>query len=388
VNLSRRDVVLLGVGHTNAHVVRMWQRHAPRGARLTCVSNNPVATYSGMLPGVLAGQYPQERMEIDLARLSAAAGAGLMIADVTGLDVARQELLFADRPPLRFDVLSIGIGSIPAAGDLRIADAARLLPIKPMQTFIPRLDDALRDAASERHDRSIRVVIVGGGAGGVELTLCLPPHLRALLGGHARFDMTLVTADERLVPGSLEQTARRVERIFERRGVRLLTGRQVVQVDAATVALDDRTVVDADVILWATGAAAPGLLARLGLPTDTRGFLLTSDLLQITSGAPIFAVGDTGTVAGASIPKAGVYAVRQGPVLWDNILRTLSGSPLRQYVPQQGFLKLLNTGDGRAIGEWHGLSFEGAWCWWLKDYIDSRFVEKYRSGAVRAVVRS
>ena len=80
--------------------------------------------------------------------------------------------------------------------------------------------------------------------------------------------------------------------------------------------------------------------------------------------------------------------MRHGPVLWDNILRTLSGSPLRQYVPQQRFLKLLNTGDGRAIGEWHGLSFEGAWCWWLKDYIDSRFVEEYRSGAVRAVVRS
>lgn len=131
-------------------------------------------------------------------------------------------------------------------------------------------------------------------------------------------------------------------------------------------------------VVWATGAATPPLLARLGLPTDPRGFLLTRDTLQSTSGAPVFTVGNTGTIAGASTPKAGVYAVRQGPVLWDNIQRTLRGAPLRPYRPQRRFLRLLNTGDGRAIAEWRGLSFEGVWCWWLKDAIDSRFMKPYQ----------
>lgn len=351
----------------------------PRGARLTCVSNCAVSTYSGMLPGVLAGQYPPERMEIDLAQLCAAAGARLVIAEVTGLDVARRELRFADDSPLPFDVLSIGIGSVPTVEGVEIADAGRLLPIKPMQTFLARLDERLRQAMDQRRGLPIRLAIVGGGAGGVELALCLPPHMRTLLGENAHIDETVVSADERLVPGSLKGTARRIQRTLARRGLRLLAGRRVVGVEGGRLTLDAGLTVEADVILWATGAAAPPLLATLGLPTDARGFLATAETLQSTSGAPIFAVGDTGTIAGSRTAKAGVYAVRQGPVLWENIQRMLTGKPLRRYAPQRGFLKLVNTGDGRAIGEWQGFSFEGAWCWWLKDYIDGRFMEKFQS---------
>jgi selenide, water dikinase len=374
-----RNVVLLGIGHANAHVLWMWRRRPPAGAQLTCISDEPVATYSGMLPGVLAGQYPPERMEIDLARLTATAGARLVVAEVSGLDVGRQEVLFADRPAVPFDALSVGIGSLPSFEGVQVVDGARLLPIKPMQTFLSRLDRKLLDAAVERRGAPIRLAIVGGGAGGLELTFCLPARLRALFGEDVRFDLTVVTADERLLPGSLRATARRVEHLLERRGVQLLASTPVVRVDGAVLTFRDDTCLEADAILWATGAAAPPLLARCGLPTDARGFLLTNETLQTTGGAPVFAVGDTGSIAGAPTPKAGVYAVRQGPVLWENLQRTLSGRSLRRYAPQRGFLRLLNTGDGRAIGEWKGLSCEGAWCWRLKDFIDSRFIAKYAS---------
>jgi selenide, water dikinase len=371
------DVVLLGIGHTNAHILRMWRMRPPPGARLTCISDHRIATYSGMLPGVLAAQYPPERMEIDLERLTAAAGARLVIGDVTGLHLEDRTLRFEDRPPLRFDLLSIGIGSTPGFDGVRVVDGARLLPIKPMQSFLPRLDHRIRQALSSRAAPPVRIAIVGGGAGGAEVALCLPPHLRRQLGT-VPFELTTVTANGRLPAGSLPRTARRVERILTGRGVRLLKGSRVVEVDGRVVLLDDGTSVEADVIVWATAAAPPPLLARMGLPTDERGFLLTHETLQSTSGAPVFVVGDTGTIAGAPTPKAGVYAVRQGPVLWDNIQRALRGAPLRRYDPQRRFLRLLNTGDGRAIAEWRGLSFEGAWCWWLKDAIDTRFMKKYQ----------
>jgi len=357
----------------------MWRMRPAPSVRLTCVSNHAVATYSGMLPGVLAGQYPPARMEIDLVRLCAAAGARLVVADTCGLDVAGQKLLFAGRPPLPFDVLSIGIGSVPAYHGVEIVDGTRLLPVKPMQTFLDRLDERLRQASDERHGAPIRVAIVGGGAGGIELALCLPSRLRTLLGDDARIEETIVSADERLVPDSLEGTARRIQRVLERRGVGLAAGRRVVRVEGGRLALDDGAIVGADLILWATGAGAPPPLATSGLPTDARGFLLTTDTLQVTSGAPVFAVGDTGTIAASPTPKAGVYAVRQGPVLWGNIQRMLAGQPLRRYTPQRGFLKLLNTGDGRAIGEWKGVSFDGQWCWRLKDYIDRRFMDNYQN---------
>jgi len=135
---------------------------------------------------------------------------------------------------------------------------------------------------------------------------------------------------------------------------------------------------EADVVLWLTGPAAPPVLSRMGLPTDASGFLLTKDTLQSTSGASVFAVGDTGSIDGVPTPKAGVYAVRQGPVLWSNLQRMMSAAPLRPYAPQRTFLRLLNTGDGRAIGEWRGISFEGVWCRCLKDFIDRGFVGRYK----------
>ena len=284
--LPDQDVILLGIGHTNAHVLHRWREQPPRGARLTCVSNDAVSAYSGMLPGVLAGQYPPERMEIDLEQLCAAAGARLVIADVTGLDVTRRQLLFADRPPLPFDVLSIGVGSVPTVEGVEIGDATRLLPIKPMQTFLARLDERLRQAMDQRRGLPIRVAIVGGGAGGIELALCLPSHVRTLLGENAHLDQTVVSADERLVPGSLKGTGRRIQRVLTRRGVRLVAGRRVVGVEGGRLALDAGMTVEADVIVWATGAAAPPLLATLGLPTDARGggvtlTLYTNDRLVV-----------------------------------------------------------------------------------------------------------
>lgn len=419
-SLPKNDVVLLGIGHTNAHVLRMWKMKPIADARLTCVSNFAVSTYSGMLPGVLAGQYPNERMQIDLVRLCAAAGARLIQGEVTGLDRAGRRLLLDGRPPIPFDVLSIGIGSIPKQPDVQIESAA-VLPIKPMQTFLARLEERLRsilasgrlrlsedDGAmrcqeagvggeqasvtfnvqpstfnalstlnSQPSTPPLRAAIVGGGAGGVEIAFCLPGRVRAVLGD-VPLEITLIDAHDQLAAGVQRRTAERVRQNLEARGVRLMLGRRVKGVVQGEILLENDEPVEVDLVLWATSATAPPLLRSFGLPTDDEGFLLTRATLQTTAGDPIFAVGDTGTIEGDRTPKAGVYAVRQGPVLWENLARLLDGRPLKEYVPQKGFLKLLNRGDGRAIGEYKGVAFEGRWAWKLKDFIDGRFMDKYQ----------
>jgi NADH dehydrogenase FAD-containing subunit len=110
------------------------------------------------------------------------------------------------------------------------------------------------------------------------------------------------------------------------------------------------------------------------MQTSSRSF----EALQVPADAPIFVVGDSGTIRESPTPKAGVYAVREGPILWKNLARRREGRPLVPYRPQRGFLKLLNTGDGGAIGEFDGLSFQGRWCWALKDFLDRRFGDQYR----------
>ncbi len=377
--LPKHDVVLLGIGHTNAHVLRMWKMHPIADARLTCISNYSIATYSGMLPGVLAGHYRAEQMEIDLVRLCASASARLIVDNVTGLDLDRQEILFDDRAPVPFDVLSIGIGSVPTRDGVEADDT--VLAIKPMQTFLPRLEDRLRQVHQQHPEKPLQVVIVGAGAGGVEIALCLPNRIAKTLGD-VDFELTVVNGREEVTSGAAAKTALKSRRALEARGVRLVLGRRVVRIHAGVVSLDNDEQLDADIVLWATSAVAPPLLERLDLPKDERGFLLTHPTLQSTRGVPVFAVGDTGTIENSRTPKAGVYAVRQGMVLWENIQRTLNGQSLEEYRPQTNFLKLFNSGDGRAIGEYKGFSFHTAWAWKLKDAIDTKFMAKYQNYSI------
>ena len=75
--------------------------------------------------------------------------------------------------------------------------------------------------------------------------------------------------------------------------------------------------------------------------------------------------------------KAGVYAVRSGPIVSQNVMKYLDGTPLTEYVPQTGFLALLNVGDGTSIGSKYGISFVGKWVWEMKDYIDVAFMNLF-----------
>ena len=172
--VGKHQIVLLGVGHTNAHVVRMWRMKRISNAELTCVSDRSIATYSGMLPATLAGQIPEEQMQIDLVRLCASVGARLIVDRVTGVDHEHAKLLFAERPPVPFDILSVGIGSQPTVASLTEPNSPHLLKIKPMQTFMARIGE--RIAALKDH-ADLKVAVVGSGVAGLEIAFCLKPFL-------------------------------------------------------------------------------------------------------------------------------------------------------------------------------------------------------------------
>lgn len=374
--------------------------------RLTCISNFPVATYSGMLPGVLAKQYSPDRMQIDLVRLCAAAGARLIVDRFHGLDTEKNLVLFEERAPIRFDLLAIGIGSLPDLGHISGA-AEHAVAIKPMQTFLDRLAARLRPIAatisaggsartpatnfsnttsqhpagserqSSQESRYVRVAIVGGGAGGVEVAFCLPAMLGEILG-QTPFHLTLLSGSEELIGGVSEQTSAAARRTLESRGVAVITGRKVASINSDHLTLDDGEQVAADLVICATHAIADPVLSRLGLATDEAGFLLTRPTLQSLTADNVFVVGDSGTIRDRPTPKAGVYAVRQGAVLWENIGRAFRGQKLVEFRPQQGFLKLFNYGNGQALGEYKGVTLEGRWVWKLKDWIDSRFMKMYQ----------
>jgi len=327
----------------------------------------------------LAGQFQVNEIEIDLEALCLSAGAELMLAVVNGLDTATSTLHFANADSLHFDVLSIGVGSMPAGW--RDMQSELLVPVKPMYTFLDRLDGRLRESIQSRaHHEScpLRISVVGGGVASIEIALCLQTRLRDQFKSESA-SIQILTAASEIASELRPRSIRRLRQILGKRGITVVTNTRVTEVSDRTLVAFDGTQYQADCVIWVTGAVAPPVLAKLALPTDERGFIATESTLKTIADSPIFAVGDSGTTIDDPAPKAGVYAVRQSPILWHNLQATLSGGQLIPYVPQGDFLKLLNTGDGKALLQYKSLTFYGRWCWWLKTYIDKRFVKRFQS---------
>ncbi|WP_084422799.1 FAD-dependent oxidoreductase [Rubripirellula obstinata] len=387
--MNRRRVVLLGIGHTNAHIVKQWATDPIPNCDLVCISNHPTATYSGMLPGTLGWQFDDNEMRIDLASLAADSGAEFVIADTIGLDLSSGDtgsgdlgsgdlgsgkLSFSDREPIAFDALSIGVGSVPG-GWQQHAESPLLVPVKPMQTFLQRLDDRLAQCMDKTKPH--KVAIVGGGVASVEIGFCLLQQCQKRKLDHD-FSIEIFTSGKSIAQGMAPRSIRRLQRLLTSRGIKIVTGYRVTEVDDDGVMTDDGIHHAADAVIWATGAAAPPVLSKLGLQTDDRGFIATNQALQSLSDPRIFAVGDSGTMIESPSPKAGVYAVRQCPILWHNLRAFLSDGTLREFVPQDDFLKILNTGDGKAFLQYGWFTAHARWCWELKTWIDRRFIQEYQ----------
>jgi len=182
-----------------------------------------------------------------------------------------------------------------------------------------------------------------------------------------------------VLPGYPAGTARRVEGNARARGIEIRLGARVAEARASELVLADGESIPFDALVWVTGAASLPLFHGAGVALDERGFVRVRRTLQLFEHEDIFAVGDCASLEGAAdLAKAGVYAVRQGPVLIANLRARLMGQPLEPYRPQRDFLSLLNLGDGRAIGSKWGVSVEGTSVFKLKDWIDRRFMERFQ----------
>ncbi len=368
-----RELVLVGGGHTHVQILRAFAMRPPPDVRTTVVLDRPIAVYSGMVPGFVAGQYVAAELEIDVVPLARRAGARVILAAATGVVPPERRILLAGRPAIAYDLASFDIGSTVAGLDVP-GVREHALATRPIGRFVESVDElAARAAAS---GETFRTVVVGGGAAGVELAFTFDARLERAGTGRR---LTLLEDSERVLAGFAPSLERRALAEARRRGIEVATGRRVVEVAADAVVLEGGERLPAAAVLWAAGAAGTDLFRDSGLPVDERGFVWTRPSLQIDGHDDLFAVGDCGTQrAHPGTPKAGVYAVRQGPYLERNLRARLAGRKLVPYRPQRQFLTLLNLGDGQALGSKWSVSFGGPAAMRLKDRIDRRFMRRFQ----------
>jgi len=365
-----QDLVLVGGGHAHVHVLKRFGMRPVAGVRLTLIARDVETPYSGMLPGYIAGLYRFDECHIDLVRLARFARARLIHDEAIGLDRAARQVFSRAHPAIRYDIMSLDIGSTPRLDDVPGA-AEHTVAVKPIARFAERWEALLERAQAEGR---VRLAIVGGGAGGVELALSAQHRLLGLLGTAP--EVTLVTR-EGLLPSHNTAVRRRFESIFAERGIRTLTNNPIVRVEAGRLIAADGSAIPFDEALWVTEAAGAPWLAETGLPLDERGFVVIDERLRSPADAAIFAAGDVATMPAHPRDKAGVYAVRAGPPLADNLRRALAGRRLRRTVPQRRALALIGTGDGHAVASRGPFTAYGRSLWRLKQWIDRRWMRRY-----------
>ena len=366
-----RDLVLVGGGHAHVAVIRAFAMRPDPGTRITLVSPRAEAPYSGMLPGLVAGHYDPEETHVDLVRLAARAGARFVQGAAEGIDTAARLLFVAGRPPLRFDVLSLDIGGNPSRAGIAGADG-HAIAVKPVDRFLAAWNAVEARAAAS--NKELSVLVVGAGAGGMEIAMALSWRARSR-GIAAR--LAVACEGKTPMPGHPPGARARMERAAREAGVSIHREARIVSLEKGSARDAAGRSFPCDVAILATPVAAPEWLARTGLALDKAGFVAVDAGLRSLSHSFVFAAGDVAAFTPRPLPKSGVYAVRQGPALAEGLRAALRGADPPPYRPQRRTLSLLSTGGRHAVASWGPFAVSGEWVWRLKDRIDRRWIETY-----------
>jgi selenide, water dikinase len=358
-----RDLVLIGGGHAHALVLRSWGMLPLPGARLTVIDPGPVTAYSGMLPGFVAGHYGRADLDIDLVRLTRFAGARLIMGHATGIDLTARLIKVEGRPPVAYDVASIDVGITSAMPELP-GFAEHGVPAKPLTAFAARWD-ACRNA-----DGDPNVTVIGGGVAGAELAMAMAHALKGRKG-------TVQIIERGRLLAAMSPVARGlVRQSMSDLGITVIEGATITHVGSDRLHLADGQVIHSDFTVGAAGAKPHDWIGRTDLDLHD-GFIAVDRFLH-SSDPAVFAAGDCAHMTDSPRPKAGVFAVRQAPVLFDNLCAALSGGDLRPYRPQRDYLKLVSLGGQKALAEKWGTARTGRLLWRWKDRIDRAFMDRLR----------
>ena len=369
-----KQLVLVGAGHAHLTTISAIRSLVKRGHKVTVIAPSDHHYYSGMAPGMLAGTYRPQEIRFNVHKLATGRGGQFIKGKVTGINPDQQEVLLEDGQRVPYDVVSFNVGSVVPSGKMELDDGS-VFTVKPIERIMEGRT-AILDLW-DRHDTGgpLDLVVTGGGPAGVEMAGAL---WRLSRDNRIQSRVTILTGGKLLdlFPKRLQT---RVRRSLEKRGIQIREGSRVASVEPHSVVLEDGSTLLADITILATGVMPSRLFTESGLPTGGDGGLLVNNYLQSVEYPQIFGGGDCVTLQDGPLARAGVYAVRENPVLLTNLAAAMEEKPFQRFDPgSPEFLLILNMGDGTAVfrkGEW---IFKGRPAFWIKDFIDRRFMRKFQ----------
>ena len=404
-----KDIVLIGGGHAHVYVLKAFTMKPEPGVRVTLIAKDVMTPYSGMLPGNVAGTYTQDECRVDLGKLCREGGHRMICDECVGIDDVEKRIVLKNQPSVRYDVTSLDIGITPGllpkwVGEEEAHNSKTknppVTPVKPIGTFSERFESVLnhfmgllreKGKGQIGAERTFKVIVVGGGAGGVELALAMERRFAKEIAAtteqsvatSSRYNFALVTRDQ-VLSGHGKSARLRVLDALKSRNFEVYENDGVEDVEMDQLVLRSGKKIQFDECFWCTDARAQKWLkTNTNLELNEKGFINIKATLESANTKDIFAAGDIANNVEHPRPKAGVYAVRQGPPLAENLRRRCVGEDVLPFTPQKTVLALINTGDDHAIASWGTQSLGGhnsalgerLWKW--KDNIDRKWMKMY-----------
>ncbi|WP_435978876.1 FAD-dependent oxidoreductase [Psychrobacter sp. DM4] len=389
-NSSIKKLLLAGGGHAHIGLLRRLRTKRPDNLDIAMISEQSQSLYSGMLPGWMAGHYSLNEISIDVLSLCKQAGVDLIKSAITRVDANAQNVATADKGDHDYDILSLNTGAdtdldwLARAQSLSnhasfnqsstnqaVVDVSndKVIPIRPLHHLVQAWQQILLDA---QQSEDYQLAIIGAGAAATEIVMAAKVALQAINPNHQVY----LVCGRDLLSGFDAKFTQRVIKQLKRLDIPVIYERAQDFKDSQ-LAIDTKSMTMNSVIA-ATGVVGAAWTKNTTLKTVDKGFIAVSAVQQSTSHANVFAVGDVATRTDQDVAHSGVHAVHGGAVEANNLMAYLANEPLKEYKPRARTLYLLSCGDIYAIGSWGKYSLQGRWIWYVKRYIDKRFVASYK----------
>lgn len=362
----KKNLIFAGAGHAHIHSLSNLHEFVRAGASVTVVNKSRYHYYSGMGPGLLSGYYSLDETRFDIKKIVESHGCRFIEAEVKQIFPHEKRIFLSDNTALNYDLISFNTGSevlsLPIAGE-----ADNLYPVKPLENLY-RIREKILAV------KKIDIAVIGGGAAGVEIAANLS---ELALRNSVDADISIISR-EHLLPGYSESFYLKALKYLKRRDVNIYEYRDVEKIDSDNIYFRSGEKIGHDIAVNASGIKPSSLFSLSGMRTGAEGGLPVDRYLHAADYPGIFAGGDCIQFEPAPLNKVGVYAVREGMILYYNLLAYIKGEKLLEFKPQKDYLAILNMAYRKGIMLWKGRLFSGVIPFYLKYFLDSTFMKKYQ----------
>ncbi len=372
------NIILIGGGHSHSIFLKKFGMSSNPKLKITLISPDSLTPYSGMIPGYLSGEYTEEECHIDLRHLCNFSGSRFIKDAVYNIDTKNRYVFCNSTPPIYYDILSLDIGITPDTKNIDISEI--IVPVKPISKFTSKMNNFVEviDKISNP-----KMCIIGGGAGGIEIAFSLREKFEKI---GIKIEIIIIHKGSKIVESYTNSVRKRILKTLKSKNIQLILNEKVSKVlkkqgksNLSLLHCESGYIYESNFTIFTTQATPPQWLESTNLKKDKNGFILVNTFLQSLSNPEIFATGDIASIENYNLEKSGVYAVRQGSILYKNLIAFTQGKSLKNYAPQKHFLSLLSTGDKRAISKRNIISLGPSnYIWRWKDFIDKKFMKSFQ----------